>query len=414
MPSVAASTSPMRNTSSCRRWRISTIELMTTYGGISSTSDHVAPDSRPSTHWNTSRITSLLRCRMNVCTAVANETTAIPASTSVVPERPPSPPAEPTRSADRVRDPDGDAAPSRTPPSAPGRPPNRGDAATRRRARSSRRARHRPRRRAGTGRRAGCGTRPGSWRRRSTASRRRGRRARPAACGSSTGCSTRPATRPSRPRSAGGDRSAPTAPATTAARPGRWRPRPAPPRRAGVPHRRTSPRRAGVAVMPGQLRPPGPPRRRRRDSRRHAVPSGTRRCRPSRRRCRSAPRRSRPSPVGPATVSSGLLTADRVGEEDQVGVGRHDELGVELRVAARVALRLVGDVPQPEQAVELADERRAVGAEERRVELVVQRQRHVGHRRVGDDLVDVGLHLRDEFGRLCHVSGGAPSCSIWA
>ena len=32
MPSVAASTSPTRNTSSCRRCRISTIELMITYG----------------------------------------------------------------------------------------------------------------------------------------------------------------------------------------------------------------------------------------------------------------------------------------------------------------------------------------------------------------------------------------------
>ena len=95
IPSVAASTSPMRNTSSCRRCRISTIELMITYGAIRATSDHVAPDSRPSTHWNTSRITSLWRCRMNVCIAVANDTTAMPASTSVVPEREP-PADEPT------------------------------------------------------------------------------------------------------------------------------------------------------------------------------------------------------------------------------------------------------------------------------------------------------------------------------
>ena len=86
-PSVDASSSPTRNTSSWRRWASSTADATTTYGSTRRTSLHWAVDSRPRIHEYTSRTTSTLRCRRNVCTALASADTATPASTRVTPVR---------------------------------------------------------------------------------------------------------------------------------------------------------------------------------------------------------------------------------------------------------------------------------------------------------------------------------------
>ena len=102
-----------------------------------------------------------------------------------------------------------------------------------------------------------------------------------------------------------------------------------------------------------------------------------------------------------------LAAADRVGEEDQIGVGRHDELGVQLRVPAGVAFRLVGDVPQPEQAVELTDERRAVGAEERRNR--ARGRASAAHRAPACRRRSASMSVcicSDQFGGFADVAGG--------
>ena len=94
-PSVAASSSPTRNTSRWRRWNISTTQLIVTYGVTSRTSSQVDNANVPVIQRNTSRITSEFRSRIHVCVAEVKDTTATPASTSVTPLRDP-PKAAPT------------------------------------------------------------------------------------------------------------------------------------------------------------------------------------------------------------------------------------------------------------------------------------------------------------------------------
>ena len=60
-----------------------------TYGMANRTSAHLAVDRVPRIQLYTSRTTSECRCKMNVCTAVTNDTTATPASTRVTPVRVP-------------------------------------------------------------------------------------------------------------------------------------------------------------------------------------------------------------------------------------------------------------------------------------------------------------------------------------
>ena len=94
------------------------------------------------------------------------------------------------------------------------------------------------------------------------------------------------------------------------------------------------------------------------------------------------------APPGTVRDACGILpTALRVRQQDEIGVGGHDVLGRELRIARARALGLIGDVRQAELAEEIADERiggqRVVGV----VELVV-----VGHARAG--VTDIGHHRR--------------------
>ncbi len=60
---------------------------------------------------------------------------------------------------------------------------------------------------------------------------------------------------------------------------------------------------------------------------------------------------------------------------------------------------------QPGQGVDLADERVRGDREERVVELVIVGQWRVGLRNIGDDRVDVGLHLGHQLGGLGDVAG---------
>ena len=69
-----------------------------------------------------------------------------------------------------------------------------------------------------------------------------------------------------------------------------------------------------------------------------------------------------------------LLAAVDVGEHDDVRALRDDVLGGELRVAGARRVRRVGDVLQPEQRVDPADERLRRGRVEIRPELVVDGQ----------------------------------------
>ena len=87
IPSALASSSPTRITSMTRRNINKVTVLMAIYGSTSRTSPHVADVSRPNIHEYTCRTTSLFRCSTKVCTAVASDVTATPASTNVVAER---------------------------------------------------------------------------------------------------------------------------------------------------------------------------------------------------------------------------------------------------------------------------------------------------------------------------------------
>src|SRR5262245_14580758 len=61
-------------------------------------------------------------------------------------------------------------------------------------------------------------------------------------------------------------------------------------------------------------------------------------------------------PWPPGDRGRALAAADDVREDDDVRVRSHDVLGRELRVARARGVGLVGDVLQPEEGVDLADE----------------------------------------------------------
>ncbi len=103
-PRLAASSSPTLSTSSSRRWsRIPTVAI-TTYGSRIRTSRQPELGRRPRIHEYTSWSVSEFCCWTNVCTAVKNEATVTPASTSVAPRAA----ARAGRPPDRVRGRDGD------------------------------------------------------------------------------------------------------------------------------------------------------------------------------------------------------------------------------------------------------------------------------------------------------------------
>jgi hypothetical protein len=110
------------------------------------------------------------------------------------------------------------------------------------------------------------------------------------------------------------------------------------------------------------------------------------------------------------TVRNGgrrLIAAFRVGQEDQIGVRVDDELRRELRVAAAV-VGSVGDVAEPHERVQLADEGRRGRREIRRVQLVVVRRRRLEDGKRRGDLLDLESHRLGEAGRLLEVARGLP------
>ena len=112
-------------------------------------------------------------------------------------------------------------------------------------------------------------------------------------------------------------------------------------------------------------------------------------------------------PAGPRGDGLGrLLAALRVREDDEVGALRDDVLAAELRVAARVGVGgRVGDVHEPEQLVDAADERVRGGREEVGAELVVDGRARSAGSRCGQ-LGDLDLHRLDHGLRALDVPGG--------
>ena len=94
----------------------------------------------------------------------------------------------------------------------------------------------------------------------------------------------------------------------------------------------------------------------------------------------------RSSPAG-RRPSAGVCPQQRdVGEHDDVGALRDDVLGRELRVAAAARVGGVGDVLQPEERVDLADERARGRRVEVGPELVVDGQAAGARRAAFDEL----------------------------
>src|SRR5919109_1415518 len=312
---------------------------------------------------------------MKVCTAVGTAATAIPPRMRLVDDRPPSderpsayasptPPTAPTNAASGTVIAKALPGPNATAIVAPSPPPP-------------------PR---GTDRPAGSGTRPGTRPPRPTARRPPARRRSRAAVGCSPG-SSRPAPTPRRAGlrttpASGTRRSARSAPVPPGARTRTQRG--GPPRRARSPEsssRRL--RRLGALdrlddrpeVVDDPRSPPGGDVVVERD---HVVsldgldPSPARSLRYRLRR---------------------LAAALRVRQEDQVRVGGDDVLGGKLRIAAGRTLRLVGDVLEAHDPVELSDERVRRDRVVRVVELVVEAQP-----------LDAGDVLRDRVDRLAEPS----------
>ena len=91
-----------------------------------------------------------------------------------------------------------------------------------------------------------------------------------------------------------------------------------------------------------------------------------------------------------------LAAADRVGEDDDVGIRRDDVLGGELRVAGVRRVCCIGDVAEAEQPVDAADEGRRSRRVVRRIELVVDLEVPRLRRDAPDERRERTLHRADE------------------
>ena len=110
-------------------------------------------------------------------------------------------------------------------------------------------------------------------------------------------------------------------------------------------------------------------------------------------------------PLRAASSPRASVPGGGVGHEDPVGVAVEHPVARELGVAVAVA-RPVGDVLEPGQPVQLADERGRGGGEQVAVDLVVDADRGGPGRDLGQQPLDLALHLLDQRRGLGAVTGG--------
>src|SRR5205809_897128 len=101
----------------------------------------------------------------------------------------------------------------------------------------------------------------------------------------------------------------------------------------------------------------------------------------------------------------GLAAADRVREHDDVGVRGDDVLRGELRIPGMRRVGRVGDVPEAEEPVDAADERRRGRRVIGRVELVVDLEVPLPLRHAANERGQLVLHRAHELRRRGPVTG---------